>query len=82
MRLNPIDSVGLYVPAGKAPLPVVAQILCVAAKAAGVPRIAVCFPPTTAQSEIIVPRTLAGATEIYRMGGVQAIAAFAYGTKP
>jgi histidinol dehydrogenase len=81
MRLTAIDSVGLYVPAGKAPLPVVAQILSVSAKAAGVPRIVVCFPPTTAQSEIIVSATEAGATDIYRVGGVQAIAALAYGTE-
>ena len=81
MRLTPIESVGLYVPAGKAPLPVVAQILSVAAKAAGVPRIVVCFPPTADNFEIIVSAHLGGATEIYRVGGVQAIAALAYGTK-
>ncbi|KKW11070.1 MAG: Histidinol dehydrogenase [Parcubacteria group bacterium GW2011_GWA2_49_9] len=81
MRLTPIGSVGLYVPAGKAPLPVVAQILAVAAKAAGVPRIVVCFPPTADLPEIIVSAVEAGATEIYRVGGVQAIAALAYGTQ-
>ncbi len=81
MRLIPVDSVGLYVPAGKAPLPVVAQILVVAAKAAGVKRIVVCFPPTGALAEIIVSADLAGADEIYRMGGVQAIAALTYGTE-
>lgn len=79
-RLTAIESVGLYVPAGKAPLPVVAQILTVAAKAAGVPRIVVCFPPTADNYEIIVSAVEAGATEIYRVGGVQAIAALAYGT--
>lgn len=81
MRLTSIDSVGLYVPAGKAPLPVVAQILVVAARAAGVPRIVVCFPPTEGLEEIIVSADLAGATEIYRVGGVQAIAALTFGTK-
>ena len=81
LRLTPIESVGLYVPAGKAPLPVVAQILTVAAKAAGVPRIVVCFPPTADNFEIIVSADLAGATEIFRCGGVQAIAALAYGTE-
>ena len=80
-RLTPIESVGLYVPAGKAPLPVVAQILSVAAKAAGVPRIVVCFPPTAGNYEIIVSAIEAGATEVYRVGGVQAIAALAYGTE-
>lgn len=81
LRLAPIESVGLYVPAGKAPLPVVAQILATPAKAAGVPRIVVCFPPTAASPEIIVSAVEAGATEIYRVGGVQAIAALAYGTE-
>ena len=80
-RLTPIESVGLYVPAGKAPLPVVAQILSVAAKAAGVPRIVVCFPPTADNYEIIVSAIEAGASEVYRVGGVQAIAALAYGTE-
>jgi histidinol dehydrogenase len=81
MRLTPIESVGLYVPAGKAPLPVVAQILTVPARAAGVPRIVVCFPPTADLPEIIVSAVEAGATEIYRVGGIQAIAALAYGTE-
>lgn len=77
----PIESVGLYVPAGKAPLPTVAQILAVAAKAAGVGRIAVCFPPTAPNLEIIVAAAEAGATEIYRVGGIAAIGALTYGTQ-
>lgn len=76
----PIDCAGLYVPAGKAPLPTVAQILTVAAKAAGVPRIVVCFAPTAPNFEIIVAAAEAGATEIYRVGGIAAIGALAYGT--
>ena len=76
-----VSSAGLYVPAGKAPLPTVAQILTVAAKAAGVARCVVCFPPTTEVSEIaiIVAANEAGADEIYRVGGIAAIAALAYG---
>lgn len=81
LRYTPIESVGLYVPAGKAPLPVVAQILTVPAKIAGVPRIVVCFPPTDDNAEIIISADLAGADEIYRMGGAQAIAALAFGTE-
>lgn len=81
LRLTSIESVGLYVPATKAPLPVVAQILAVTAKAAEVSRIVVCFPPTGDHSEIIISAIEAGADEIYRMGGVQAIAGLAYGTK-
>jgi histidinol dehydrogenase len=79
----PVASAGLYVPAGKAPLPTVAQILTVAAKAAGVQRCVVCFPPTKEISEtaIIVAANEAGADEIYRVGGIAAIAALAYGTE-
>lgn len=82
-RRVPVDSAGLYVPAGKAPLPTVAQILTVAAKTAGVPRVVVCFPPTTEEAEdaIVVAATEAGADEIYRVGGIAAIAALAYGTE-
>lgn len=81
LRYTVIESVGLYVPAGKAPLSVVAQILSVPAKTAGVPRIVVCFPPTSDHAEIIVSADLAGADEIYRIGGAQAIAALAFGTE-
>lgn len=77
----PVDSAGLYVPAGKAPLPTVAQILTVAAKAASVPRIVCCFPPNDQEAAIIVAANEAGATEMYRVGGVAAIAALAYGTE-
>lgn len=80
-RIVPVDAAGLYVPAGKAPLPTVAQILTVAAKVAGVPRIVVCFPPTAPNYEIIVAAKEAGADEIYRVGGIAAIGALTYGTK-
>ena len=81
IRKGPIESAGLYVPAGKAPLPTVSQILTVAAKAARVPRVCVFFPPTQYYPEILVAADLAGADEIYRVGGVAAIAAMAYGTE-
>jgi histidinol dehydrogenase len=81
VRVVPIDAVGLYVPAGKAPLPTVAQILTVAAKAAGVPRAVVCFAPTAPNYEIIVAAKEAGADEIYRVGGIAAIGALTYGTQ-
>lgn len=81
MKKTPLDSVGLYVPAGKAPLPTVAQILSVAAKSAKVPRICVFFPPTTKGTEIIVAANEAGADEIYRVGGIAGIAAMSYGTE-
>jgi len=79
-RFNPVESAGLYIPAGKAPLPTVMQILGVAAKVAGVPRVAACFPPTGEHNEIIIAADQAGVDEVYRVGGVAAIAAMAYGT--
>jgi histidinol dehydrogenase len=78
-----IERAGLYVPAGKAPLPTVAQILTVAAKAAGVSTAVVTFPPCPWESEaaIIVAATEAGADRIFRVGGIAAIGALAYGTE-
>lgn len=79
--ITPIDSAGLYVPAGSAPLPTVMQILGVSAKVAGVPRIAACFPPRGRVPEMLVAADLAGVDELYCVGGVAAIAAMAYGTE-
>ena len=81
MKKCPIQSACLYVPAGKAPLPTIAQILTVAASAAQVPRKVVSFAPTGPHHEIIVAAAEAGADEIYRLGGIAAIAAFALGTE-
>ena len=80
-KVAPIESAGLYVPAGKAPLPTVAQILTVAAKTAGVKRAVVCFPPTGKHYEILIAAKEAGVDEVYRVGGIAAIAALAYGTE-
>lgn len=83
-RLVPISSVGCYVPGGLARYPSSAVMQVVPARAAGVPRIAVATPP--ARDGSIDPLTLAaadmcGATEIYRVGGAQAVAALAFGTE-
>ena len=80
-KITPIDSVGLYVPAGLAPLPTVMQILGVAAKTAGVPRVIACFPPRFNAEAMLVAAKLAGVDEVYRVGGIAGIAAMAYGTK-
>ena len=78
---RPIESVGLYVPGGTAAYPTVMQILGVAAKTAGVPRIIACTPPRKNNYEVIVAADLAGVDEIYNIGGPVAIAAMAYGTE-
>ena len=78
-KIIPLDRVGVYVPGGRYPLPSTALMCIVPARVAGVKNIIVCSPkikPIT-----IVAADLAGADAIYRVGGVQAIAAMAYGTK-
>lgn len=78
---RPVPSVALYVPGGRASYPTVAQILTVPARVAGVPRICLFTPPRNMVPEVIAAAHLAGAHEIYRVGGVAAIAAAAYGTE-
>ncbi|MBU1704897.1 MAG: histidinol dehydrogenase [Nanoarchaeota archaeon] len=80
-RKTPIDSVGLYIPGGTAQYPTVMQILAVAAKTAGVKKIIACTPPRDDMDILMVAADLAGVDELYRVGGVQSIAAMAYGTE-
>ena len=83
-RNQPIDSVGLYVPAGTAPLPSAAIMLGVPAALANCPVRVMCTPPRAdgrADSAVLVAATRAGVRDIYKVGGAQAIAAMAYGTK-
>jgi sulfopropanediol 3-dehydrogenase len=79
----PVDSVGCYVPGGKYPLLASAHMTVLTAKVAGCERVITCAPPFKgAPSALIVAaQHLAGADEIYALGGVQAIAAMAIGTE-
>jgi len=80
---QPIDSVGLYVPAGTAPLPSAAIMLAVPAVIANCPEVILCTPPRpdgTADPAVLVAAVRAGVSNIYKVGGAQAIAAMAYGT--
>jgi histidinol dehydrogenase len=79
--VRPVDSAGLYVPGGTAPFPTVMQTLAVTAGIAEVPRIVACLPPSGVTNEVLAAAYLSGVTELYRVGGVAAIAAFAYGTE-
>ncbi|MBX3550552.1 MAG: histidinol dehydrogenase [Xanthobacteraceae bacterium] len=81
-RWSALESVGIYVPGGKAAYPSSVLMNAVPAVVAGVPRIAMCVPaPDGAINPLVlVAAKLAGVTEIYRVGGAQAIAALAYGT--
>jgi sulfopropanediol 3-dehydrogenase len=79
----PIQNVGCYVPGGKYPLLASAHMSVLTAKIAGCERVITCAPPFKGQiaAKIVAAQALAGADEIYCIGGVQAIAAMAYGTK-
>jgi histidinol dehydrogenase len=83
-KVVPLDSVGAYVPGGRASYPSSALMTVIPAKVAGVPRIVVCTPPGRDGQIMhltLVAADMAGADEIYKLGGVQAIAAMAFGTK-
>lgn len=80
---HPLDAVGLYVPAGSAPLPSAAIMLAVPAAIADCPVRVLCTPPRkdgSADPAVLVAASRAGIDEIYKIGGAQAVAAMAYGT--
>jgi histidinol dehydrogenase len=81
--LRPLDSVGLYVPAGSAPLPSALIMSAVPAAIAGVPRRVLCSPARGGRVHpaILATARLCGVEEVYAIGGAQAIAALAYGTE-
>jgi histidinol dehydrogenase len=82
--MRPIESVGCYVPAGQAVYSSTLVMTTTPAKVAGVQRIVVCSPPTsrgTVNPLILVAADICGVDEVYKVGGVQAIAALAYGTE-
>jgi histidinol dehydrogenase len=83
-RFQPFDRVGVYVPGGKAPLVSTALMTAGFARAAGVPEILAatpCGPDGTVNPELLYALKAAGVTEILKIGGAQAIAAMALGTK-
>jgi len=80
---RPIASVGVYVPGGKAVYPSSVLMCAVPAKVAGVEKIVVCSPPSESgdvAASLLVAADVAGVSDVYRVGGAQAIAAMAYGT--
>ena len=82
-RNVPIQNVGCYVPGGKYPLLASAHMTVLTARVAGCERVITCAPPFKGRiaEKIVAAQALAGADEIYCLGGVQAIAAMAYGTE-
>jgi histidinol dehydrogenase len=80
----PVGRVGVYAPAGRAAYPSTVVMCAVTARAAGVEEVAVCAPPGPggeAHPVILAACFLCGVSEVYRMGGAQAIGALAYGTE-
>ncbi|WP_066290599.1 histidinol dehydrogenase [Bacillus sp. FJAT-29937] len=84
-KVTPLDSVGLYVPGGTAAYPSSVLMNVLPAKVAGVKRIVITSPPDKKTGKlppaVLVAAQEAGAEEIYKVGGAQAIAALAYGTE-
>lgn len=76
---RPIDSVGLYIPGGSAPLFSTVLMLATPARIAGCRRVVLCSPPPIAD-EILYAAKLCGVQEVFQVGGAQAIAAMAFGT--
>ena len=81
-RWGPVSSAGLYVPGGLASYPSSVLMNAIPARVAGVDRLVICCPTPdgVVNPLVLLAATLAGVTEIYRIGGAQAIAALAYGT--
>ncbi len=82
-RNIPVNSVGCYIPGGRYPMVASSHMTIVTARVAGVQRVIACTPPTGGKPhpETVAAMVLAGADEIYILGGVQAVAAMALGTQ-
>ena len=80
--VRPIELAGIYVPGGKASYPSSVLMNAIPAKVAGVKRVIMCspFPGGQTRPHVLVAADLAGVTEIFKIGGAQAVAAMAYGT--
>jgi histidinol dehydrogenase len=80
----PVDRAGLYVPGGRAAYPSTVLMTAIPARVAGVPELALCVPPDRdgkVPAATLAAAALVGVDEVYRVGGAQAIAGLAYGTK-
>jgi histidinol dehydrogenase len=83
-EFRPIEKVGLYVPGGKAAYPSTVLMLAIPARIAGCKEIVLCVPPNKLgkiPSAVLVAADMCGVSKIFKIGGAQAIAAMAYGTK-
>ncbi|HEX3918312.1 MAG TPA: histidinol dehydrogenase [Caulobacteraceae bacterium] len=81
-RWTPLESVGVYVPGGRAAYPSTVLMNAVPARVAGVERVAMVTPPGRLEPAVLAAAREAGVTEIFRVGGAQACAALAFGAGP
>ena len=81
-RWTPLESVGIYVPGGRAAYPSTVLMNAVPAAAAGVDRIAMITPPGRMEPAVLAAASAAGVTEIWKIGGAHGVAALAYGAGP
>lgn len=81
-RWTPLSAVGIYVPGGRAAYPSTVLMNAIPAAVAGVERVAMVTPPGQLQSVVLAAAKEAGVTEIWRIGGAQAVAALAFGAGP
>ena len=81
MKVTPLDRVGLYVPGGKASYPSSVVMNAVPAVVAGVQEIVAVVPPSGVTDAVLAACALSGVTRIFRIGGAQAVAALAFGTR-
>jgi histidinol dehydrogenase len=79
-RVTPVESAGIYVPGGTAPLPSSLLMSVIPAQVAGVEKIVVCTPPKP-DASILAAAHICGVESVYQIGGAQAIAAMAFGTQ-
>ncbi|MBK8870309.1 MAG: histidinol dehydrogenase [Elusimicrobia bacterium] len=79
-EVRTVDSVGAYVPGGRFAYPSTVLMTCIPARVAGVRRVVVCTPPRHLTDEVLAAAALAEADELFRIGGVAAVGALAYGT--
>jgi len=81
--VRPLERVGVYAPNGRAPYPSSLLMAAVPARVAGVPQVVVATPPRNGElnDTILAAAHIAGVTEVYALGGAQAVAALAYGTE-
>ena len=83
LRTRPVRRAGLYAPGGRAPYPSTVLMTAIPARVAGVPEVVLATPPRadgSVPAAILAAAHIAGVDTVYRIGGAQAIAAFAYGT--